>query len=302
MTHAELVLDARAELGEGAVWDAGAARLLWVDIMRGRVHRFDPASGASETCEVGRPVGAAVPAADGSLVVATSDGFARLNFESGALTAIADVEKDRIDTRMNDGACDPAGRLWAGTMALDERRGAGALYRLDPDGRVKTMVTDVSISNGIGWSANARRMFYIDSPTQCIDLFDFDLASGEIENRRTFARIPAYDGSPDGLAVDVEDHVWVALWGGGRLHRYAPDGSLDRIVRLPVTYPTRCAFGGPGLDELYITSASIKLTPDQRVKEPHAGGIFRVRPGVRGRRATEFGARSARPKASAARG
>jgi sugar lactone lactonase YvrE len=148
----------------------------------------------------------------------------------------------------------------------------------------------VTISNGLAWSADARRMFYVDSPTQRIDVFDFDLATGTIGNRRPFASIAVEDGIPDGLAIDVDDGIWVALWGGGRLHRYTRDGLLDRVVRLPVTYPTRCAFGGPGLDELFVTSARMAMTPAERAAEPHAGGIYRLRPGIRGRRATPFGA------------
>jgi sugar lactone lactonase YvrE len=291
VADAELVLDARAELGEGIVWDDALARLVWVDIMRGRVHRFDPASGAADVREIGQPVGAAAPAADGSLVVATPQGFARLDFESVRLTPLAAVETDLPGNRMNDGACDPAGRFWAGTMALDERPGAGSLYRLDPDGRVTPMISDVTISNGLAWSADARRMFYVDSPTQRIDVFDFDQATGAIGNRRPFASIAVEDGIPDGLTIDVDDGVWVALWGGGRLHRYTRNGDLDRVVRLPVTHPTRCAFGGPDLDELFVTSAWTALTKDEREAQPHAGGIYRLRPGIRGRRATPYGVR-----------
>ncbi|MGH9331553.1 MAG: SMP-30/gluconolactonase/LRE family protein, partial [Vicinamibacterales bacterium] len=162
----ELVLDAHAELGEGPIWDAAASRLIWVDILRGRVYRFDPASGRAETRDIGRPVGVAVPSADGSIVIATTRGFERLEWASGRVSTIAEVEADRPGNRMNDGACDPAGRFWAGTMALDESPGAGTLYRLDPDGRVSPMVRDISISNGIAWSADARRMFYVDSSTQ----------------------------------------------------------------------------------------------------------------------------------------
>jgi sugar lactone lactonase YvrE len=286
---AELVLDARAELGEGIVWDAALSRLVWVDIMRGRVHRFDPASAVSEVCEIGQPVGTAAPAADGSLIVATPEGFARLEFGSARLTSLAAVEADVPGNRMNDGACDPAGRFWAGTMALDEQPGAGSLYRIDPDGQVTLMVPGVTISNGLAWSGDASRMFYVDSPTQRIDVFDFDLATGAIANRRPFASIAAKDGIPDGLTIDADDGVWVALWGGGRLHRYGRDGALDRVVRLPVTYPTRCAFGGLELDELFVTSAWMPMTADERAAEPHAGGIYRLRPGIRGRRATPFG-------------
>jgi sugar lactone lactonase YvrE len=285
----ELVLDARAELGEGPRWDARGQRLLWVDIMRGRVHAFTPATSACRSVDAGRPVGARACAADGGMVLAVAGGFARLDWESGRTKMLAAVEADRPQNRMNDGACDAAGRFWAGTMALDEHAGAGALYRLDPDGTVHTMLTDVTISNGIDWSLDGRRMYYVDSPTRRIDAFDFDPRTGAIAGRRPFASVPAEARIPDGLTVDAAGFVWLALWGGAALRRYAADGTLERTVSLPVSHPTSCAFGGPDLDELYVTSARRPLTPEERVRQPLAGGLLRLRPGVVGRPARVFG-------------
>jgi sugar lactone lactonase YvrE len=286
MSEVELVLDARAELGEGPRWDPVEQRLLWVDLMRGRIHSFRPAAHACRNHSVGQPVSALAVAEDGSLVLAVRDGFARLHPKSERLELIALV--DHPECRMNDGACDAPGRFWAGTMALDCRPGAGALYRLDPGGRVHTMLEGVTISNGLDWSPDGRRMYYVDSPTQRIDVFDFDPQSGAIAGRRAFAAIPSEAGMPDGLTVDAEGFVWVALWGGGAVRRYAPDGSLERTVRLPVSHPTSCAFGGPALDELYITSAWIALSAAERAEQPQAGGVFRCRPGVAGRPANVF--------------
>jgi sugar lactone lactonase YvrE len=260
-----------------------------VDIMRGRVHVFDPVTSTAATIDVGQPVGAAVPRARGGLMLAMRDGFAALDLASKAVTFVAHVDLDRLDLRMNDGACDAAGRFWAGTMAIDERPGAGALYRLDPDGSTHTMVTGVGISNGIDWSPDGKTMYYVDSLTQCLDEFDFDLASGAIANRRTLARIDAVDGSPDGLAVDAEGAIWLALWGGSSLRRYLPDGALDRVLPVPVTYPTTCAFGGADLGDLFITSATIRMTADERRLQPLAGSILRCRPGVAGKPAHAFG-------------
>ena len=288
----EVVLDARAELGEGPRWDPREQRLLWVDIMAGRVHAFRPDKGACRNVGVGKPVGALAGARDGSLVLAVADGFARLDFKSGATTMLAAVEADRPQNRMNDGACDPAGRFWAGTMALDESPGQGALYRLDPDLTVHTMVTSVTISNGIDWSLDGRRMYYVDSPTRRIDVFDFDGQGGAITNRRLFASIPAEAGIPDGLTVDADGFVWLALWGGAALRRYAPDGTLERTVPLPVSHPTSCAFGGAALDELYVTSARRPLSVEERKREPEAGSLLRLRPGVKGRPANLFGGRA----------
>jgi len=282
MAEVELVHDARAELGEGPIWDAASSRVLWVDILQGRVHRFDPVSGHDEIREIGRPVGAVTPSRDGSIVLATTRGFERLEWETGRVSTIAEVEADRPGNRMNDGACDPAGRFWAGTMALDESGSSGALYRLDPDGRVSKMVGDISISNGIAWSADERVMYYVDSPTQRVDVFDYDLATGAIANRRTLVRIAPEHGFPDGLVLDADGYIWVALWAGSALHRYAPDGTLDRVVALPASYPTKCAFGGASLDELYITSATIGLRRAGKPVQAPDGGLLRIRPGVRG--------------------
>jgi sugar lactone lactonase YvrE len=189
---------------------------------------------------------------------------------------------------MNDGKCDAAGRFWAGTMAFDYRRGAGALYRLDPDGRVHTMVRDVTISNGLDWTDDGRRMYYIDTPTKSIDVFDFDLASGAIASRRSLVQVPDGQGFPDGMTLDAEGGIWVALFRGGVVRRYTPDGALDREIRLPVTQPTSCAFGGRDLRDLYITTAANTLSPEERARQPHAGGVFRCRPGVQGRPANRF--------------
>jgi sugar lactone lactonase YvrE len=288
VTDAELVLDYQAELGEGPVWDAAASCLWFVDILRGRIHRFDAVTRALETFDVGCMVGAVAPTDRGDLVLAVHDGFARYDPTTRSLTMIADVEADRPDQRMNDGKCDAAGRFWAGTMALDERAGAGALYRLDPGGRVQTMLRDVSISNGLDWSDDGRLMYFVDSPTQSVDVFDFDRAAGTIANRRSLVRIGPVHGMPDGLTLDVEGYVWVSLWGGGGVRRYAPDGSLDAIIRLPTMYPTSCAFGGADLRDLYITTATIRLSDSDRVNQPQAGGLFRCRPGVGGRPSHRF--------------
>jgi sugar lactone lactonase YvrE len=284
----ELAVDARAELGEGPVWDDRAGCLYFVDILRARVHRFDPVGGSVRTYDIGQLVGAVALAERGDLVLAVRDGFARLDLETGAVRTIANISNRSPDRRMNDGNCDPAGRFWAGTMALDERPEAGALYRLDADGSVATMVAPVSISNGIDWSSDGTRMFFIDSPTQAIDMFDFDVARGTIANRRRFVRIAPELGMPDGLTIDADEHVWVSLWSGSAVHRYAPDGTLDTTVRLPTAYPTSCAFGGADLRDLYVTTAAVKLTVSERASQSHAGGVFRCRPGASGRRPHRF--------------
>jgi len=275
----ELALDARAELGEGPIWDDRRQRLLFVDIMRGEIHEFDPVTGRDRVIEIGRPVGAVALADSGAWVVAAQGGFWRIDPETGHAEPIASAEADRDDTRMNDGAVDPRGRFWAGTMSLRQQPEQGTLYRLDADHQVHPMLAPVTTSNGIAWTADGTRMYYVDTRTGRIDRFDFEIDAGTIHNRRTFVVVPPSAGKPDGLILDRDDGVWLALWQGGAVHRYTPDGKLDLVIRFPVTLTTKCAFGGPQLDELYVTSAWIDLDAGERAAQPQAGGVFRVKTG-----------------------
>jgi sugar lactone lactonase YvrE len=278
----ELVLDGGADLGEGPTWDAAAHRLIWVDITRGAVHRFDPETGMDEVFEIGKSVGAAVPTTSGHLALAASDGFSILDPATGAVELVAEVEADVPETTMNDGACDPAGRFWAGTKDDEGRRPLGALYRLDADRYVTRIVPGVTISNGLAWSLDRRTMYYIDSPTYGIDAFDFDLESGDVSNRRRLIELPREWGLPDGMTIDAEGFLWVVFWGGSAVRRIALDGRVASVVELPVSQVTSCAFGGDDLSDLYVTSARIGLTDAEVEQQPHAGGLFRFRPGAIG--------------------
>ncbi len=278
--EAELVLDARAQLGEGPSWDAARGRLVWVDILPGLVHLFDPLTGLDETFDVGRPVGAAIPAAGGGIVVCRQGEVGVLDPASGEVRLLALVPGDPA-LLMNDAKCDRAGRLWAGTMALDAATGAGTLYRLDPGGALTAQVEAVSISNGLGWSLDDRTMYYIDTATQAVDAFDYEPGTGAVSRRRHLVEIPPEVGMPDGMCVDAEGYLWVALWEGWSVRRYAPDGRLDAVVDVPAARVTSCCFGGAGLGDLYITSAAPGPEPLAR-PQPHAGGLFRARPGVAG--------------------
>jgi sugar lactone lactonase YvrE len=282
---AELVLDAKARLGEGAVWDAERARLYWVDIEGYEVHVFDPATGRDRSFAVGDYVGTVVPRARGGVVLALGRSFAALDLDTRELTVLAEPEAEKVrhGNRFNDGKCDPQGRFWAGTMALSEAAAAGGLYRLDADRRVHRMVDGVSISNGIAWNAAADRMYYIDSPTREVAEFDYDDATGAISNRRVAVRFPEGHGWPDGMAIDAEGMLWIAEWEGGCVSRWDPArGKLLRRIQLPVSRVTSCAFGGNALDELYVTSAWTRLDDSQRKAQPLAGGLFRLRPAVGG--------------------
>lgn len=277
------VVQAGANTGEGPVWDDREAVLWWVDIPAGLLHRFDPASGLDTAMNVGQQVGAVALRAGGGLVLALSSGFA--TFADGHLQMIAEVEADDPGMRMNDGYCDPQGRFWAGTMAIDGRGAVGTLYRLDPDGSVHPMVTGREISNGIDWSPDGRVMYYADTPTHRVEAYEFDGATGEIANPRTFIE---HKEDCDGLVVDADGMVWVALWGGWAVNRYTPDGELDTVIELPTAHITKPAFGGSDLSDLYITSATKELSGSELANQPEAGNVFRVRCGIRGQRPRYF--------------
>jgi sugar lactone lactonase YvrE len=271
------------------VWDDANGTLIWVDILGQALHRFDPKMGRDRVVDVGQPVGAAALRSDGKgLVLALRDGFALFDEAAGRVDLVAPVEADVPTNRMNDGKCDPLGRFWAGTMAFAETPGAGALYRLDADLHAHRMLSGVTVSNGLDWTADRQRMYYVDSPTRGVDVFDFDVQSGTLGERRRRITIPPDSGVPDGLTLDSEGAIWVALHRGGSVARYTPDGGLDQIVRLPTTMVTSCTFGGPDLGDLYITSMTFGMSDEERRAQPLAGAMFRCRPGVRGLPAQRF--------------
>lgn len=286
----EVALDAGNEIGEGPIWDDREGVLWWVDIVPGQVHRWDPAGGSHRIFDAGEMVGAvALRESSPEVVLAVRSGFALLDPRGGEVRPLVSVEADMPGNRMNDGYCDARGRFWAGTMSIDESSSPqGSLYRLDPDLRVTRVLEGVGISNGIDWTADGKTMYFADTKTPNLDAFDFDLESGTIANRRVVATVPANVGSPDGLVLDAEDCAWVAIWGGGQVRRYRPDGTLDRVVHVDVSRVTKVAFGGPDLDEMYITTAWIGASEAERREQPRAGHIFRCRPGVRGRRPHRF--------------
>jgi sugar lactone lactonase YvrE len=268
-----------AELGEGPSWDAATQSLYWVDIPASRVHRLS-AAGVHSSWDVGCPAGAVVPRATGGLVVAAGNAFLSLDPLTGTVAELA-AAPGLPGTRMNDGKCDRAGRFYAGTMAADESPGKGSFYRLDTDLDVTEIYTGIGISNGLGWSPDDRRMYYIDSLTYRVDVLDYDLATGQMGDRRPFVALGSDDVVPDGMTVDAEGGIWIAVWGGGVIQRYDADGRLTGVVRVPAANVTSCAFGGPDLDTLYITTAA---GPGRL-----AGALFTCASGVRGLPAFSFG-------------
>ncbi|MFE6158464.1 SMP-30/gluconolactonase/LRE family protein [Streptomyces sp. NPDC056486] len=267
----DIAVRAQAALGEGPTWDHTARRLIWVDILSSRVHTYDPSTGHRSVMVTEQHVGAAKPRAGGGLVVNLRDGV-------GLYDSMADggafrwLHREVVPGRRgNDAAVAPDGALWAGTMRYDEGAGAGNLIRLTGDGTATEVLSRISVSNGIGWSPDGRLMYYIDTPTRRIDVVE--LRDDQLpRSRHPFVTVEADAGYPDGLTVDADGCVWVALWDGAAVRRYTPSGELDRVIELPVARPTACAFGGAGLRDLYITSASTGLA----APHPLSGSVLVV--------------------------
>jgi len=281
-----VAFDTGAELGEGALWDWRGNLLLSVDIPAGRVLVSDPRDGSTRSFDVGQPVGAAMLRRGHDLLLAVRDGFATLDLETGAVEPLVAVEADQPTHRMNDAACDARGRCFAGTMATDDTARAGTLYRLDGDLSVHAVLDGLTVSNGLGWSPAGDVMYHIDSKAGGIDTHDFNPDSGVLSGRRRLVDTDPSWGLPDGLAMDAEGGIWVAFWDGSALRRFSHDGELTETLELPAARPTRPAFGGTNLDQLYVTSA--KLSPQQAVDGDLGGAIFVFEPGVRGVRAHPF--------------
>ena len=284
---AELLLDARAELGEGPIWDPVVQRLYWVDILGCRVHVHTSSTGEDRVIQLSEMPGAVAPRASSVLILAQHSGFATLDLDDETVIPIADPEADLPGNRFNDGKCDPSGRFWAGTLSLPQKEPLGALYRLDTDQSVTKVETDITVSNGLTWTADRSTMYYIDTPTRVVSRYDYDDPTGSISNRSTAIDLRDTEGFPDGMTIDAEGMLWVAFWGGWAINRYNPQtGDQIGRIHVPARQVTSCAFGGPELDTLYITTARQGCEGD--TSQPHAGSLFVVKPGVVGLPAPAF--------------
>ncbi len=266
-----------ARLAEGPVWDAASGRLLFVDIFDGRLYRAIDDSTVELVFEIDDDLGAAMPAADGSMLLATGRGFSVLDAD-GSLHTLLDVFDGRPDLRFNDAKIDPVGRCLAGTASHSDAPADAALMRLAAGPSVDELVTGVGLSNGLGWSPDGRMFYYTDTFSGRVDRFAYDPDNGDLFTRNDF--VAEAPGAPDGLCVDDTGCVWIALWEGGEIHRYTPDGTLDTVVTLPVPHITSCAFGGDDGGTLFITTGRGALTSDDLARIPHVGDVFAVRPGV----------------------
>lgn len=275
---AEVGLPCGDLLGEGPWWSVRDQALWRVDIQGKLLHRWEPSTGAEKSWQLGEPIGCFVPCENERYGIAgLKSGIAFIDLETGNVLPLIDPEPDWPDNRFNDGKCDRSGRLWAGTMDDNEAAGAvGGFYRLDRDGSVHPQLSDITTSNGLGWSPDNKTFYYTDSGVRTIWAYDFDAEAAIISNQRVF--VTDTDCSPDGLTVDSEGFVWGAKWGGSRVVRYDPDGQIERTIDVPASRVTSVSFGGPELETLYITTARWG-TAD---KEPLAGHLFHCAPGVQG--------------------
>jgi len=283
----ELVADARAELGEGPVWDAHRGQLLWLGLSGGVLHFYDPGTGADRGVNLGRMLGSLVPDGLGGVIVAAAGGLFQLG-DDGRLRQLLALEESLPGGVPNDSCCDPAGNLWVGITTVGEVAGAGSLYRVTPDLTATKVLSGLTVPNGIDWSPDGRTAYFADSPAYRIDAFQFDPASQSLGERSTFASFQPCGGAPDGLTVDAEGYVWVALWGVWSVRRYRPDGQLDLVVEVPVERVSSYGFGGAGLRNLYVTTASPGADADSRQAQPAAGGLFRYLAPAAGRPVRPF--------------
>jgi sugar lactone lactonase YvrE len=288
------VTTARNEHGEGPCWDARTEQLLWIDQYDGLMivgdydaaaHRLTPV----RTYELGHPVGAVAPAQSGGWITASRRGFTRLAVD-GTQTVLAQPEDAaRVPTRMNDGKCDELGRFWAGSMGWDKQSGAGTFYRLDPDLSVTVVLREVAISNGLAWSADGTELYYIDTPTRKVDRFRV-APDATLHDRTTVVAIPDGAGEPDGMCIDVDGCLWVALWDGHAVHRYSPGGELLAVVDVDAPQVSSCCFGGAAGSTLFITTSQEGMDATQRARNPQSGKVFCVDVDTSGRPAAAFGA------------
>lgn len=277
------VLDTTTNLlGEGPVWHAERNSFFWVDIEGKKLHEMNWANKQVQTWQMPQRIGMVVIEDGDNLIVALQEGLAKFDLKTAAIEWLMDIEKDIVNNRANDGKCDSEGRLWLGTMDVEAKQGAGSLYCIN-NNNISQQLSHLSISNGMAWSLDNKRFYFIDSPQRKIDTYLFEATTGVINFERTAAVIPEALGLPDGMCIDAEGMLWVAHWDGFCVARWNPEnGALLATINLPVPQVTSCAFGGENLDQLIITTASVGLTDEALLKYPESGFVFIAEPGVKG--------------------
>lgn len=290
MKTAECVVDAKAELGEGPSWNAELEVLYWVDIEGKKLMIYDPAADKNEAISLDQYIGAAVPKRDGGLILAMQHGFYEYDLNNKKVEAIHDPEENKPNNRFNDGKCDPFGRFWAGTMSFEQEEGEASLYRLHSDHSVYTVVSNLTISNGLAWSKDGAVMYFIDTPAKTVYTMNIDPLTGVADEPVTAFVVPDEEGPPDGMTIDSEGKLWIAHFGEGQVIRWDPEsGKALEKIKVPVSVTTSCTFGGKDLKDLYITTGSSALDEEQKKEQPQAGGLFKVRVDVKGTPTYYFG-------------
>ena len=284
---AELAVELDCDLGEGPYWDDAQQELYFVDITNRQVKIFSPSDSSVRTIQFDQEVSAVFLDQKSELVVAARDGVFTASQDGALKTLLAPIEADDPSIRTNDAKCDSTGRMWVGTMAFDFTPGVAALFTLDSKG-LEQVVPVLTIANGLGWSRDQKSMYFIDSPTGRVDIFDCDLESGELKNRRPLITFDAAAGIPDGLTTDEDGGIWVAFFGGGEVRRYDPSGELTHVVTLPVKQVTSCCFGGKDMSELFITTARYAMNSESLAKEPLAGSLFKLSTTFKGSKSNRY--------------
>lgn len=288
---ADVLIDMKKTLCEGAIWDWRNGELLFIDIEEGKFFMFNPVNNDLKEKKLGQKVGTVVPAVNGTILLAMQKGIYALNRKDASLRLlVVNPEISKPDNRFNDGKCDPSGRLWVGTMSMTYAKGKGSLYRLGHNGAVDKMLSGVTVSNGIAWSSDKKKMYYVDTPTFTVREFAYNDKTGQIDTGRIVIHIPHDMGGPDGMTIDSDNKLWIAHYGGFAVRCWDPvSGKLVATVQVPAKNVTSCAFGGPNLDMLYITTARQGNTAEELQKYPYSGGVFVCKPGVKGVHANYFG-------------
>jgi len=281
--NVKVTIEIKSKLGEGSFWDHQNQKLFWIDIEGKTVYVYDPETKKNKAFYTPSRVGTVVPKNNEEAVIALEDGIYLINTNNGNLSLLSDVEAELTGNRFNDGKCDPNGNLWVGSMHLEQSAPEANLYKVDAKGTATKMLDSVTISNGIVWTDDKKTMYYIDTPTGMIRAFDYDANSSTISNERIVVYIDESIGFGDGMAIDSEDKLWVALWNGNAVARFDPlTGKLMEKINVPAHNVTSCAFGGENFETLYITTSSLDMTQKEKEKFPLAGSLFEVRPGVKG--------------------
>lgn len=283
----DLALRINAEVGEGPLWDSDAQELIFIDVTQGEIHRFSPVKKRVYSLNIGIHIGAVGLMDDKRYIAAVRDGFATINNSTGEISYVERVLDDE-GIRFNDGKCDPFGNFIAGTMRYEPAMGTAQLYSLDSSGHVKSLLSGVGLSNGLCWDANGEKLFYIDTSTRQVALFHYDQELGIVGERKVIYEFAQGSGSPDGMTIDLDGNLWVALWGGSRVAKISPKGKLISELPLPVSQPTSVIFGGRNFERLFITSARYKLSEETLNNEPLAGSLFVADVGVSGREEAKF--------------